>query len=148
MQAGIALLAFLSLGFWGFGLYYLRFVSSLWHHGFQEAKRRAKVIHERNIKHKEKVIEGLIEFHKAQCFFMLAIQVAALAARHGRLLDRSSLQQINNDNAFINVLATGGYLPVTFVLYVLRTVGHKSWYTLFLSACTIAVSAATLFSAR
>ena len=77
---------------------------------------------------------------------MLAIQVAALTAKLGGLLDRSSLQQIHNDYAFINILATGGYLPITFVLYMLQKAGHRSWYMFLLSACTVVVSAATLWS--
>ena len=77
---------------------------------------------------------------------MLAIQIAALTVKHGNFLQRSSLQHIYNDFAFIDILATGGYLPITFVLYALRTVGYKSGYLLSLSGCTIVVSAAALLS--
>ena len=146
MQAGIVILAWLLLMFWDFGLYQLTFCIKVWTHGPEGAIKIAKRTQARFHEHRERVTEGLIEFHKAQCFFMFAIQVAALAAKHGNFLQHSSLQQIYNNDAFIDVLSTGGFLPITFVLYVLRTVGHRSIYMFILTFCTVVVSAIALLS--
>ena len=64
----------------------------------------------------------------------------------GNLFERTSLQQLYNDYAFIDILAAGGFLPITFVLYTLRSVRYKSVYLLLLSGSTIIVSAAALLS--
>ena len=146
MQAGIVVLAWLLLMFWDFGLFQLTFCIKLWRHGPQGALKIAKQRQARYQEHRERITEGLIEFHKAQCFFMFAIQAAALAAKHGSFLEQSSLQQIHNNDAFIDVLSTGGFLPITFVLYALRTVGYRSVYMFILSICTVAVSAGALLT--
>ena len=139
-------MAWVLLFFWNSGLYYVSFLRNLPSHGPRAAVKFAEKIQDEYHEHQETIIEGLIEFQKAQCFFMLAIQAAALAVKHGSFLERSSLQQIHNDFAFIDILAAGGYLPIVFVIYTLRTVGHKSVYLLLLSGCTIGVSAAALLS--
>ena len=146
MQAGIVVLAWLLLMFWDFGLYQLTFCIKVWSHGPQGANKIARKTQARFHEHRERVTEGLIEFHKAQCFFMFAIQAAALAAKHGSFLEQTSLQQIHNNDAFIDVLSTGGFLPITFVLFALRTVGYKSVYMFILSFCTVTVSAGALLT--
>ena len=146
MQAGISILAWFLLKLWGSGVYYSSLAYGLYRHGYETAYDEAQAIRNKWVHKKDRITEGLIEFHKAQCFFMLAIQAASLIAKHGTLLDRSDLQQIHNDSAFINVLSVGGHLPITFVLYTIRTTGHKSWYLLLLSTCTVALSAAALLT--
>ena len=147
MQASISIIACLLLKFWDSGLYYICLIHRGLRYGLDGARITARQTHEKWIMQKYKLVEGLIEFHKAQCFFMFAIQTAALIAKHGNLLDRDSLQQIYNDNIFIDVLSVGGYLPISFVLFTLRTIGHRSWYLIILSACTMAISAAAFLTA-
>ena len=52
--------------------------------GPQEAIQIAKKTQHKYFKHQETMVEGLVEFQKAQCFFMLAIQITALAVEHGK----------------------------------------------------------------
>ena len=89
-----------------------------------------------------------VEFHKAQCFFMLAIDIATqIVLKTGTLNDGSAkLQGLYNNYVLIGSISLSGLLPVSFMLLTLHSVGVRSWYLLTLSSCTVALSAATLFS--
>ena len=87
---------------------------------------------------------ALVGFHKAQCFFVLAINVAAQVARTTGGLQPQSLKQLYNTWVLIKSISIGGYLPITFTLFTLHLVDLVSWYLLSLTICTVAVSIATL----
>ena len=89
---------------------------------------------------------ALVEFHKAQCFFVLAIDIAAQVDRTKGGLQPESLQQLYNTWVLIKSISIGGYLPVTFTLFNLHLVDLVSWYLLSLTICTVAVSIATLIA--
>ena len=89
---------------------------------------------------------ALVEFHKAQCFFVLAIDIAAQVDRTKGGLQPESLQQLYNTWVLIKSISIGGYLPVTFTLFNLHLVDLVSWYLLSLTICTVAVSIATLIT--
>ena len=96
-------------------------------------------------KHLSRLVVALAEFQKAQCFFMLATNVAALVVL-GTLggLNPASLQQLYNTYTFMKLVAVSGYLPVTFTLFILHLVDMQSWYLLLLSSLTVALSLSTL----
>ena len=98
---------------------------------------------EKDIKALRKVLE---DFHKAQCFFMLATNIASLVAEKSGGLEPTSLQQLYNTYVLIKVIAIGGYLPITFSLLNLHIIKRLSWYLLTLSIVTIAVATTTLKS--
>ena len=83
---------------------------------------------------------ALVDFQKAQCFFMLATNIASLIGS----LESESLQGLYNTYVFIKVIAIGGYLPITFTLLNLHMIEQLSWYLLSLSIGTIAVATRTL----
>ena len=89
-----------------------------------------------------------VEFHKAQCFFMLAIDIATqIVMQTGTLNDGSAkLQGLYNNYVLIGTISLSGLLPITFMLLALHSLGVRSWYLLILSSCTVALSAATLFT--
>ena len=145
---GIALIGWVLLKAWDCSLYGPPFTSSILRHGFSRAKTDAWKRHGRYREHKDRLIEALIEFQKAQCFFMLAIQIAALVVMGTGTLNAGSLEEIYNDYTFFIKLSTGGFLPIAFMLFELRTVHSRSWYVFLLSACTVAVSSVTLYKAR
>ena len=87
---------------------------------------------------------ALVDFHKAQCFFVLAINIAAQVDRAKGGLQPQSLQQLYNTWVLIKSISIGGYLPVTFTLLTLHLVDQVSWYLLSLTICTVAVAIATL----
>ena len=76
---------------------------------------------------------------------MLAIQIAAIVVIRKGLLGASNLEQIHIDTYVLTELAVGGMLPITFILFELRTVGHRSLYLLALSLVVWVLSAATWY---
>jgi hypothetical protein len=91
---------------------------------------------------------ALVEFHKAQCYLMLAFQIAALTTLKAgfQVLQFTSYQQLNINVALIGDISIGGFLPVTFVLFCLHSEGMRSWYIFTLSVCTVFVSIITFFA--
>ena len=114
--------------------------------GYSRAKKIAQRVrnNSRN-KHLPSLTGALAEFQKAQCFFMLAINIAALVNRNSGGFQPNSLQQLYNTYILIKSISISGYLPVTFTLFTLHLVDVVSWYLLVLSILTVLVSIATLF---
>lgn len=86
----------------------------------------------------------MTDFQKAQCFFMMAINVAALINKHRGGLDPKNLQQLYNNYVLINNISISGFLPVTLTLFGLHIVDMVSWYLLILSTLTVGLSMVTL----
>ncbi|KAL8662826.1 MAG: hypothetical protein Q9168_008197 [Polycauliona sp. 1 TL-2023] len=97
-------------------------------------------------KHLSRLVAALTDFHKAQCFFMLAINIATLVAIQRGGFEPRSLQQIYDTYVFLQVLAINGILPITFTLANLYLVGMLSWFLVLLSSVTVVLSIATLAS--
>ena len=93
------------------------------------------------------VKSATVEFHKAQCFFMLSIEVAAqIVVKQGSLNQgTTTLQGLFNNYSLIGSISISGLLPITFTLLSLYTAEIHSWYLIILSICTVAMSVATLF---
>jgi len=89
---------------------------------------------------------ALTDFQKAQCFFMLAINIAAQVVIRKGGLQPQSLQQIYDTYIFIKVLAISGFLPITFTLFTLHLIGMVSWYLMALSFLSVALSIVTLLT--
>ncbi len=141
------MLGFLGIFLCGPGLYYFSLLALAPRYGHKEAERRARGTGSKLEQlHLPALATALTDFQKAQCFFMLAINIAALVERvHGGLQPRS-LQQLYNTYILIKSVSISGYLPITFNLFTLHMVDMVSWYLLVLSAFTIAVSITTLFA--
>ncbi|KAI9928737.1 hypothetical protein MW887_001955 [Aspergillus wentii] len=89
----------------------------------------------------------LVEFQEAQCFFMLSIQAAALIALSTgpQVFEATSFAQLESNVSAIALVALMGVVPVTFGLWVLHKVGMNSWYTMFWSTISVALSNVTLY---
>ena len=94
-------------------------------------------------RHLSRLITSLTDFHKSQCYFMLATNLAALVVISRGGLEPQSLQQIYNSWIFLKVIAINGFLPTSFTLANLYIVGMLSWYVILISICTVALSIAT-----
>ena len=131
---------------WNWGVFYVCFGALLVPRGYSKAKKVAQRIRtqSRN-KHLPSLTGALAEFQKAQCFFMLAINIAALVNRTKGGFQPNNLQQLYNTYILIKSISISGYLPVTFTLFTLHLVDVVSWYLLLLSTVTVFVSIATLF---
>jgi len=88
----------------------------------------------------------LVEFQEAQCFFMLATQIAVLISfgNQAKFYEPKEEAQLDMDNYLGQIIGTGGLLPISLVLFTLKNVGMISWYILILSGITLATSSATV----
>lgn len=117
----------------------------LWFYKPLEAESTAQRIQDSlKIYHLPAIVTGLIEFQKAQCFFMLAIQAAAIVVMKSGTLTASTYAQAQLNYILLHVIAINGYLPVTFTLMCLRNFAKKSWYMYLLTTCTVILSVVTL----
>lgn len=118
--------------------------------GPRQAWQRARRLQQRigTSRQRAALLSALVDFQKAQCFYMLAIQAAALVAIWRSGLGAKNWQEYFDNVRFLGLIATAGFLPVTFVLFTLHKAGMKSWYVFILSVCTVAVSGVTLGSTK
>ena len=129
---------------WKWAVYYLSLgVSVLSSNPSRKARAQKTLSNSRTVR-LAALTSALVDFHKAQCFFVLAINIAAQVDRAKGGLDPQSLQQLYNTWVLIKSISIGGYLPVTFTLFTLHLVDVVSWYLLSLTICTASVSIATL----
>ncbi len=94
------------------------------------------------------IIPAVVEFQKAQCYFMLATNIASIIVQIKGGLDPESFQQLYNTYIFIKVIAIGGYLPITFGLLTLRMLNKVGWYLLALSIASVGVAIPNLYIKR
>lgn len=148
MQNGIAVVAWAFLRLFDFWLYYALLVFFLLVDRNQ-AYERAERIRRTNLRYRiPNLISALIEFQKAQCFFMIAVQIAAIIIARKGGFGAQTLQQLSNSYSAITLLAICGYLPVVVTLVNLHGAGKSSWYLMVLSTITVVVSGVTLFTTR
>lgn len=107
-------------------------------------KAPRKVAFKPRDKHLATTTSALIEFQKAQCFFMLAINIAAQVNKVKGGLQPTSLQQLYNNYILIKVISINGFLPTTFTMFTIHLVGMLSWYLIILTVLATAISTATL----
>ena len=146
IQTGLALVSFVLVIWWNWGIYYIYLGALLLPRGYTKAQKVAQRIRNKSRnKHLPSLTGALAEFQKAQCFFMMAINIAALVNRNRGGFQPINLQQLYNTYILIKSISISGYLPVTFTLFTLHLVDVVSWYLLVLSIVTVFVSIATLF---
>lgn len=76
---------------------------------------------------------------------MLAVQTAAIVTISKGKSQANNLQQLYNNWEVVHVISISGFLPTTFVLLCLQSVGKRSWYLTILSTMTVGISTVTLF---
>ena len=87
----------------------------------------------------------LVEFQEAQCFFMIAIQIASIVAVSGNanLYGASSLSALTLNIQITRGISPGGIIPITFGLWLIYEANMRSWYMLFCSSLTVSLSIVT-----
>ena len=146
IQSGLVLLCFVLVLLWK-TIYHLCFAALVLPLGSHKADRIAHRIHQQlGDKQLPTLTAAMTELQKTQCFFMLAINIAAQIIRNKGGLEPTSLQQIYNTDTLIQIVSISGFLPITLTLFSLHLVNMVSWYLLVLSTCTFAVSIATLYT--
>ena len=156
MQTAIALSGFLLLKLcdnqfyrWSIILYYFCWpLGFRWPVGLKYVKRKASIMQAHFCKYSPAIKSSLVEFHKAQCFFILALEIAAnIAVKRGTLNDGiTTLQGLFNNYSLVGSVSISGFLPVTFTFLALHRAGMHSYYLLILSNCALVLSAVTMFS--
>jgi len=90
----------------------------------------------------------MVDFQKAQCFFVLALEIATLnivtkpekmAATFGSFL----LPFLSIQYDLMSAVSMGGMVPVTFTLLTIHIADRRSWFLLFLTSLTVVVSTTT-----
>jgi hypothetical protein len=81
---------------------------------------------------------ALADFHKAQCYFAIALQLASIITF---AVDSGSVTLA--DQYFLLLVSIDGLIPVLMTLYTLMAFGEKSWYMIALSATTVLLSSVT-----
>lgn len=149
MQNGIALSAFGLLRFFDFWIYYVTIALFSCASGRKGARRKGESARQMGLRYRvPNLISALFEFQKAQCFFMIAVQVAAIIIVQRGGFEAKYLQQLSNSFSATTLVAICGYLPVVFTLLNLHGAGKCSWYILTLSTITIVISGVTAFNTR
>ncbi|KAI4253845.1 MAG: hypothetical protein L6R42_007429 [Xanthoria sp. 1 TBL-2021] len=149
MQNGIALVAFALLRLFDFWIYYVTIAVLGCVRGFERAKVKADWAKQSALRHRvPNLISSLFEFQKAQCFFMIAVQVAAIIIAKRGGFDAKTLQQLSNSYSAITLVAICGYLPVVFTLLNLHGAGQDSWYIIALSTITVVIAGITAFTTK
>ena len=144
IQSGLALLGTILILLWSFGTYCLCFPILVTRYGKEAKEITRELAAKLKAKRLPSLTAALTDFQKAQCFFMMAINFAALVNKSQGGLDPTNLQQLYNNYILIRSVSVSGYLPVTLTLLGLHIVGMVSWYLLILSTLTVGVSIATL----
>lgn len=98
--------------------------------------------------HSHALAIALVEFHRAQCYFISAIEIAAIV-----LGDKPDIAVgMEEMPPFVDVLLSiplsmNGFVPVVFTLTFISRYGRLSWYTIILSVLTITLSTGSLAAA-
>jgi len=149
MQSGLAILGFVLVLFWHSWLSYTYFAVLLLPCGSSKALRKSRQLRAVTRKNRlPSLTAALVEFQKAQCFFVLAINIASLLYIMQGGLKPISLQQSYKTFVLIRIILISGYLPITLTLFTLHIVDKVSWYLLVLSFSAVSVSVTTLSAMR
>lgn len=90
---------------------------------------------------KDEFVTSLVEFHKAQCFFVVAVQIAALT-----LMQKPDQTSQANMTAIPVTAAIGVQAPL-FAYVAIAKYGRQSSYLLLLTAAAWILSSATMWDA-
>ena len=146
IKIGLAILGFVGTLVWKWIIPNIHFYYQAFQHGWSEVETRSQHLNKVSQEHLTHLVAALTDFHKAQCFFMLSINITVLVVIQRGGFDPQSLQQTYGTYVFLLVLAANGFLPITFTLTNLYLVGMLSWFLILLSTVTVVLSIATLAS--
>jgi hypothetical protein len=89
-------------------------------------------------------ITSLVDFQKAQCYYMMAIHVASIATLH-RTEAEGNIAQRQATSTVIRVVATLGIVAPTVILLCLWILEQRSWHILLLTVVTSTLSIYVFF---
>ena len=92
--------------------------------------------------HVARMVEIMVEFQKAQCYFMIATQIAALIQIRRWGLNLTTLEQAERTRLFLQSLILGGMVPITWIYLCLWLRNYRSSYILALALASTALAMA------
>ena len=92
-------------------------------------------------------ITSLVDFQKAQCYYMMAIQVASMTTLH-RTGAEGTVAQRQATSTVVRVVATLGIVAPTLILFCLWILEQRSWYILLLTVVTSTLSIYVFFDPK
>lgn len=95
----------------------------------------------------DEVVVALIEYHKAQCYFAIVIQIPALVLCHMSSDLGFELFEDMLDTSIMIISAGSGLVPVALTLACITRYGRQSWYLLVLSWMAVILATVTLLTA-
>ena len=97
-------------------------------------------------RHQDAVAIALVEFHKNQCYFISAIQIALLVLLHQAFIrwDINKFIAPIFDVLLSVPLALNGLVPTVFTLCCISRYGRLSWYGIILTVITAVLSTGSL----
>ncbi|MCJ1444307.1 MAG: hypothetical protein MMC23_004808 [Stictis urceolatum] len=98
-------------------------------------------------RHRPPLLPALDEFHRTQCFFSGAIQIAALVIIKDNNFGVSQALPIITNYSFIRVAAFNSITSVPFTFWYLKDEIKKSWYKYILTLSAFILSVATYTTA-
>ena len=81
-------------------------------------------------------LQFLSEFHKVQCFYSTALQIASFVAIHGKNKNRT-------DDMFLLFISADGLVPISIVLYTLLILKHTQVYDVVLAGTSALLASIT-----
>ncbi len=106
-------------------------------HEQEELRRHKLKIHSAK-RHWAIINSALAEFHKAQCYFAIALQIASCVILLTNIASTTAI-----DQSFLLLVAVDGLIPIVLTLYTLMMFGKKSWYMIILSVISVGLASGT-----
>lgn len=92
-------------------------------------------------RHKDIILAALTQFHPQQCYFIAAVELAAIIlGRYESLLGASFTNQISQTIFLRILLGLSGCVPVTFALVLSFYHSRVKWRTILLTTITLALA--------
>ena len=83
-------------------------------------------------------LRSLSDFHKAQCFYSIALQIASFVLIYGKNKNQT-------DDMFLLLISADGLIPVVTVLYTLLLLGRAKVYDVILAGISVLLASITGF---
>lgn len=137
MQALIALLAMVVIG----SVHILQSGKKTSQHGLQASDHKLNSVEakEEDNEHLNFWLRSLSAFHKAQCFYSIVLQIAAVVAIYGKNKNRA-------DDEFLILISANGLVPVADTLYTLLLLQYAHLYDVILAGTSAFLASFTVVS--
>lgn len=94
---------------------------------------------------------AMVEFHKHQCYYISAIEIAVIVLLKGSVTPWGQLDSKEPGPQYYLTLsialAMSGFVPIVFTVMSIALYGRLSWHILALSTVSVALSSANLITA-